>query len=175
MLSGDFLPKQEDKDGIPKQAYFLSAKKAENGSLKKILALCDYSKENTSPGMPETVLPFKKLDAVNGEFLLSRDSVYIFYSVYTPVRRLVEELQQDIPDPLANTYLNIMGNGNAELWINGKWFGKAKKGVRFSEIGLEKGWNKILILWTPSAMGVPNLKMQWENINGRAEDTFIFK
>ena len=175
LLIGDFIPKQEAKDGIPKHAYFLSSKRAKNSDLKKILTLCEYKQESLSSDTPELVFPFSKIDSINSEFLLTRDSVYIYYSLYTPVQRLVAELQQDIPDPLANTYLNIIGSGNAELWINGEWFGKVKKGVRFSEIGLEKGWNNILIFWTPDAMGVPSLKMKWVNINGRAEDTFLFR
>jgi hypothetical protein len=174
LLDGDSLPKQDDADGIPKEAYFLSAKETSEKDFEKILKLCKYRSEEKAGDTPETQFPFKKKSSENGEFLFSRDSTFIFYPVYTPVRRLIANLRQDIPDPLANTYLNMQGNGKAELWVNGEWFGTANKGVRFSEIGLEKGWNYILIRWTPGAMGIPNLKMQWENINGHQEDTFKF-
>ena len=174
LLDGERLPKQEDKDGIPKQAYFISSKKINDGDLEKMLGVCSSGGEKPPSEAPKDIFPFEKRSTVNSEFLLSRDSVYVYYQVYTPVSRIIVKLNQDIPDPLANTYLNMQGNGGAKLWVNGKWFGDAK-GVRFSEIGLEKGWNQILIRWTPGAMGVPNLKMLWENINGRPEDTFRFK
>ncbi len=107
--------------------------------------------------------------------LMSGSSTLLYYTAFSPLLRKDLGSENNVPDPAAQTFLDLTGEGEVELWINAQYCGSMTlegKGT-FSDLELERMYNHILLRWTPKeASG--SLGMQWRNIQRVPERSFRF-
>ena len=83
---------------------------------------------------------------------------------------------QAIPDPGAQTFLDVYADGATDLYINGRHIGHAvsENGrATYPDIELESGLNHVLLVFRP-ATGDPTVKTAWRNIVRHPETGFRF-
>ncbi len=181
MLCGECTKANENaSEGYPKMLYAWDAGEFAD-TFDALLSCTNYQVERMNPTQALNQYPtYRTLYSEDGvwsaaECPANNGAVLLYYTIFSPVSRKDEGSNLDVPDPSAQTYLDLVGDGEVLLWINGKPQGSVTLDGKggFSDLELERMFNHVLLRWTPkSADG--SLGMQWRNILRVPERTFRF-
>ena len=181
MLCGECTKANENaSEGYPKMLYAWDAGEFAD-TFDALLSCTNYQVERMNPTQALNQYPtYRTLYSEDGvwsaaECPANNGAVLLYYTIFSPVSRKDEGSNLDVPDPSAQTYLDLVGDGEVSLWINGKPQGSVTLDGKggFSDLELERMFNHVLLRWTPkSADG--SLGMQWRNILRVPERTFRF-
>lgn len=161
--------------GYPEQVYCLNLE-ANDTELTHMLKFCTYQNEHINPKPVLEKYPFKKIASPDGVHPREGRGMLIYYTIESRITRRREENDLGLPDPTAETFLDLRGTGNIAVWINGRPACKAEvkqEGVTVSDISIENGFNHILLYWQPQGSSEP-LCMQWRNTMHIPETGFVF-
>ena len=164
--------------GYPEIAYFFSGRLTD-AELKEKLELCAYQTERMEYSPILFDGSFHEAQAPDGVFAaVPADGapVYMYSRLNSPSVRKNFGSDQAIPDPGAQTFLDVYADGATDLYINGRHIGHAvsENGrATYPDIELESGLNHILLVFRP-ATGDPTVKTAWRNIVRHPETGFRF-
>ena len=167
-------------EGYPKMLFAWDGA-MEDDTFKRLLACTTYQVERMNPTQALASFDgYQTLYSDDGTWNAadcpqSGKGILLYYTIFSPVTRKNLGSNLDVPDPAAQTYLDLTGEGEVQLWINSVDCGKMHldgKGT-FSDLELERMFNHIVIRWTP-ANPDGKLGMQWRNILRVPERTFRF-
>jgi hypothetical protein len=118
---------------------------------------------------------FSVLAGKDGRFTADSSSgtVLLYYTVQSDTARKNLSSNLGIPDPTAQTFLDITGPGTVRVWLNAKALGELTGGGTFPDLELERGFNHLLIRW--EAPGDSGIGMRWRNIMRQAETQLVFE
>ena len=155
--------------GKPMRLYTLSDKLDE---VERMLTACGYQVERMNPKPLLDMYDFETIKC-KGEPFTSPDgkAVIIYYTVTSPTARKLEKNDLGLPDPMAQTFLDLEIEGEAELFVNAVSCGTARGNATFSDITIEGGFNHVFIIFRPEKAG-STLSMQWRNIMHEPEGSF---
>jgi hypothetical protein len=125
------------------------------------------------PGWRQVPTPAGELTA---ETVPSGGALTIHYAVVSPTVRKNLETNLGVPNPEALTFLELHGEGRAEVTINAVTRSSVDlaTGVgTVSDISLEANYNYVLIRWFPARVGA-RLRTRWRNIMRRPETGLRF-
>ncbi|MFZ2657265.1 MAG: glycoside hydrolase family 2 TIM barrel-domain containing protein [Victivallales bacterium] len=115
----------------------------------------------------------------NGEIsatdLDPRKPVYAYLQVQSAIQRKDASSNLGVPNPEAYTFLDLEGDGTAEVTINNATHPPVTLAgtVTISDIPLEQGRNHVLIRWQPESRK-SILRLRWRNIDHKPETKFMF-
>lgn len=165
--------------GYPEVAYFLNGALTEEEFNEK-LEFCTYQTERMlySPILFDgSFCEVERPDGIySAEGMIPGENVYMYCRLVSPTVRKNFGSDQAIPDPGAQTFLDIEGDGDADLYINGKHQGHVSMvggKATFPDLELESGLNHILIVWKP-ASEASTIRTLWRNIVRHPETGFCF-
>jgi hypothetical protein len=175
LLDGDCIPAGGRSQGFPTTLHGTPAPTASQ-AWEELVECTVYANERM-PNRPILKTgSWDRLDSADGTFAAgSHEPVCLYHIIQSNVARKNTEQDIGVPNPEALTFLDLTGNGQAELVVNGKIYPPAAfaKEATISDIELEAGFNHILVRWTP-ADGATGLTMRWRNIMRRPETDFAF-
>jgi hypothetical protein len=116
---------------------------------------------------------FSVLAGEDGRFNPPPGPVVLYYTIQSDTARKNRSSNLGIPDPSAQTFLDITGKGRIRAWLNAGALGELGGGGTFPDLELERGFNHVLILWEPETPG-EGLGMRWRNIMRQAETRLVF-
>ena len=180
LLDGDRVPESSAKSpGYPEKIHLLNTP-VDAGLRQSLLASTQYRLEyiSSSPifGVGEwqhnLLCPKGEISAAGLDLQLP---VYAYLQVHSAVQRKDASSNLGVPNPEAYTFLDLEGDGTAEVTINGDTRAPLKLGgmVTVSDIPLEQGRNHVLICWSPES-GKSVLRLRWRNIDHKPETKFLF-
>jgi hypothetical protein len=119
---------------------------------------------------------FSVLAGKDGRFApdISSGAAVLYYTIQSDTARKNLSSNLGIPDPTAQTFLDITGNGTVRAWLNAKPLGELTGGGTFPDLELERGFNHILIQWEPKTPQ-DGIGMKWRNIMRQAETRLVFE
>jgi len=140
-----------------------------------MLTACGYQVERMNPKPLLDMYPFEKVACKNAPYI-SEDGkeTVVYYTITSPIVRKLEKNVSGLPDPMAQTFLDVDVDGEIDLYLNGTLCGTASGKCTFADLSIEGGYNHILILFRPAKKG-STLSMQWRNIMHEAETSFRFE
>ncbi|MBQ8953416.1 MAG: hypothetical protein IJ048_04825 [Clostridia bacterium] len=175
LLAGDIIESDAGSDGLVRQVYRMAV--AENFQPDRaLLVQCAYKNERMN-AMPLAEDPeFQRLETEEGGFVSDGRPALLYYTIASKTPRKQEENDLALPDPMARTYLDVTGSGRLTVWVNAVKVGEttlSKDAATIPEIDIERGFNHVLVLWTPGESGAV-LTMRWRNIMHEPERGFVF-
>ncbi|MDD5708600.1 MAG: hypothetical protein PHR35_22005, partial [Kiritimatiellae bacterium] len=98
-----------------------------------------------------------------------------YMRVHSAVQRKDARSNLGVPNPEAYTFLDMEGEGKAEVMINGVTREPITLHgtVTVSDIPLELGRNHVLIRWQPESCK-SLLRLRWRNLDNKPETKFTF-
>lgn len=176
LLDGESVPSGGRSQGFPTAVHCTPAPKVP--ALWAEFVSCTIFANERMPSRPILKgAEWQRQEIPDGRFPAGGDGpVCLYYIIQSGVVR--KNLEQDIgvPNPEALSFLDLAGNGSAELVVNGKCHDPVQLADGTATIGdieFEAGFNHVLLRWTPdSADGT--LAMRWRNIMRRPETSFAF-
>jgi hypothetical protein len=134
-----------------------------------------YQNERMNAKPILTMGGFSVLAAKDGRFVpdISSGTVVLYYTIQSDTARKNLSSNLGIPDPTAQTFLDITGNGTVKAWLNAKALGELTGGGTFPDLELERGFNHLLIRWEPKTPQ-DGIGMWWRNIMRQAETQLVF-
>ncbi len=163
-------------DGYPNAVFV-----CENGSdAESMLDYCGMQIEHTNPRPLLEAQSFARVETKNG--VLCAKQLYgagdrvVYYTIMSPVTRKLEKNDLALPDPMAQTFLDISGQGEVAVWVNRALVfegGLSDEIKTVADVDIENGFNHVLIRWK-CVSDEDGLKMQWRNIMHEAETSFQF-
>ena len=179
LLEGNSVPLSAvNSPGYPQKIYIANG----SGVLKKELmqAMAYTGVEQKPVNAIMGILDWDVLENPDGIWHASNmdisETMYLFYIIHSPRDRKDIENEFDLPDPEAKTFMDIFGEGEAEIIINGKSIDEVSISngqTTVSDISLEQGCNYLLIQWKPLSPQ-STLCMKWRNIMHQPETGFDF-
>lgn len=174
LLEGEITAKGESK-GYPEQVY-LCPQEVNVDIFVKMLESTTYQTERMNPTAILDMAPFQTLQCEEG-FIHASGSLcsYIFYTIESRTVRKDVGNDLGIPNPDALTFLELIGNGDVQVWINAKPVAALLlkgEGI-ISDVEIERGYNHVFIRWT-ARQESDILRTYWRNISRKAETGFKF-
>ena len=138
---------------------------------------CIYQYERIESSPIFSLGNFKKFENENGifsaeNFDLSHDIV-LYYTVKSSKPRKTIKSVIEMPDPLAQTFLEVLGQGNVSIWLNSKYCGETELDGIYPDLELEAGINHLLLTWHPIDRK-SSISMRWKNVLKQSETSLIF-
>ncbi|MDR3148256.1 MAG: hypothetical protein LBU00_07775 [Treponema sp.] len=116
---------------------------------------------------------FSVLAGQEGRFTPPPATTLFYYTVQSDTARKNLSSNLGIPDPSAQTFLDISGKGTARVWLNAQPLGEHSGEGNFPDLELERGFNHVLIRWEPETPR-ESITMRWRNILRQAETRLVF-
>jgi hypothetical protein len=150
---------------------------------KECRRICAYAcpSEHRFPNHALTdAFVWEKADTGNAEVVLpayARNAV-IWYEVCPGSPRLARREDGGLPDPHAQTRLDIETCGRIVVYINGERYVETTcvsyNRITVADIELDAAWNTVIIVWEPPQEAPLVLRMRWRTREGHAETGFRF-
>lgn len=147
---------------------------------EKLNDYCNFQNEHINPRPLLETYPFTRVKIKDG--ILRRADVnntkecVIYYTLESATSRKMEKNDLALPDPTAETFLDLSGQGQVDVWVNRRLAAQGcldDGSITAADVEIENGFNHILIRWR-SENEKAQLKMQWRNIMHEAETGFRF-
>jgi hypothetical protein len=180
LLDGDHVPESSAKSpGYPEKIHLLNIP-VDTGLQQRLISSTQYMVD-VFMGVPifSEANWQRDVPCPNGEIsaagLNLQLPVYAYLQVHSAVQRKDASSNLGVPNPEAYTFLDLEGDGTAEVTINGDTRAMLKLGgmVTVSDIPLEQGRNHVLICWSPESEKSV-LRLRWRNIDHKPETKFLF-
>jgi len=175
-LAGDYRERTSGGSGVPQRALRLD-RDLTNAERDAVLHLTHYSAEHVISKNVITTLPgWGVVDAVNDAFPGIGTAAVLYYVLQSPVCRKDTNVDMNLPDPEALTFLHIAGGGTVQLLLNGHAYPELRLlngRCTYSDLPLERGFNHVLLRWQPDGTD-EGLSMHWRTIMGKPEQAFRF-
>ena len=179
LFAGDCVERGARSDGYPGTVQIYRGR-PDAALLEKMCSLCAYNTErmNTTP-----ILNGADFTPTAGEggVWSSPDGApcAIYFPLLSPTQRKNVGSNLGVPDPGAQTFLDVKTAGRTRLFLNGA--ARNAPGVpdfaagdaTYPELALERGLNHVLLLWEPAGAG-DRLGLLWRNIKREPEYGFLF-
>jgi hypothetical protein len=174
LLDGDCIPAGGRSQGFPTAVHCAPAPDAK--AWAEFVECTVYANERMPNRPILKAADWQRVENDEGTFAADgTEPICLYHIIQSSVAR--KNLEQDIgvPNPEALTFLDLSGNGQAELVVNGKVYPPVAfaKEATISDIDLEAGFNHVLVRWAPAVADAP-LTMRWRNIMRRPETDFAF-
>lgn len=171
LLAGERVPEAGGSNGYPVKVYSI-----ENGkiALSDALHYTAYITERMNSTPLLAAAEFTGLDSAEGRFTVSGDTL-LYFTIFSPTVRKNLGSNLAVPDPGAQTFLDIEAQGEVELYINAAPKGAlhADGAACFPDLELESGLNHVLIRYIPDG-GSGQIRQQWRNILRKPETDLEF-
>ena len=178
-LGGPVRANEEQGDGYAKRLYLWNGRLTDS-VLEDMLDSSQYQVERMNPTPILTMPGFTEMTHDAGVWSaegldLSQD-VILYHTVTSPIARKNVGSNLGIPDPAAQTFLDLEGEGDVTLWLNANCAGTLSLqdgAATVSDLELERMFNHVLLKWVPAG---PNstLTMRWRNIARVPERSLTF-
>lgn len=146
----------------------------------RMVQAAEFSGERLPPASMLALGAWRETTCEHGRITVSvcgsARPVWLYSRLRSPIPRKNIALDIGIPNPAALTFLEAIGTGTLELFVNGVSRGmQTLSGVPqlFPDIALEQGWNQILLAWMP-ADAAATLQLTWRTITAQPETSFEF-
>jgi hypothetical protein len=161
--------------GYPESVYYWKGALTEE-LFSAMVEASVYQNERMNAKPVLTIGGFSVLAGKDGRFIpdSSSGTVILYYTIQSDTVRKNLSSNLGIPDPTAQTFLDITGNGTVRVWLNAKALGELTDGGTFPDLELERGFNHLLIRWEPKTLR-EGIGMQWRNIMRQAETQLTFE
>lgn len=145
--------------------------------------LVEQTRPTAERMMPSRILGipgWRKVEASDGTFSVQGldldQPIFLYSRILSPRVRKNLETDLGIPNPELLTFLDLYGEGEVRVTVNGE----TKEAVKMvnglatlSDLSLELGWNQVLIEWKPEDAS-STLRLQWRNIMRQPEIDLTF-
>jgi hypothetical protein len=174
LLSRELAVQDESRSrGYPESVYWRNGMPAKD-AFSAMLEMLVYRNERMNAKPLLAAGGFTALAGKDGRFTPERPgTAVLYYTVQSDTARKNRTSSLGIPDPTAQTFLDISGNGKVTAWLNGRALGELKDGGTFPDLELERGFNHLLLIWEP-AEPQDGINMKWRNIMRRPETQLVF-
>ncbi len=162
------------------EAVYCMNVSADDAAIAGMLDYCAYQNEHINPKPLLEKPGFARVRLEDGTLSASSfekgKDVVIYFTVESRITRKRGNNDLGLPDPTAETFLDLTGEGTVDVWINthhacsGVMHGDT---VTASDISIENGFNHILLRWRPTDAS-SSLRMQWRDIMHMPETGFLF-
>ncbi|MDR0669796.1 MAG: hypothetical protein LBF95_06910 [Treponema sp.] len=172
LSQGITVEDQSRSRGYPESVYCWKGEPGEK-LLSAMLEASVYQTERMNAKPILAMGGFSILPGTGGCFVPDTGQAVLYYTIQSDTARKNLSSNLGIPDPTAQTFLDISGNGTVKAWLNGRALGELRGGGVFPDLELERGFNHILILWEPTTPR-DGIGMRWRNIMRQAETQLVF-
>lgn len=178
LLDGDAVPSGKTiSKGYPRELYVLD-QAADDSTVQTMCDCCTFTGERMPPSQIFHECKWQHLSNEKNQWQPKQnaENTWLYFQIKCPTVRKNIDVDLDVPNPEAMTFLDLKGKGDATLYINGIFHENAvfqNGSLTFADIELEMGFNQILIKWTPESAD-DFLSLQWRNIMQEAETSFDF-
>ena len=164
-------------EGYPPELRYLVDPDAQ--TLETILKLSDTTQREMPNHALRNKFHWTLVKTPDGTLTIPHDQqakeVAIFVPLHPGRTRKQAPVQGGLPNPNQQTLLDLQGQGEVRLIVNGKEYAKAdlgfEKRATIADVELEANWNTIVLIWKPAG---PSLKLLWRNRQGQPEVEFNF-
>jgi hypothetical protein len=177
LLEGDAVPESGKSRGFPETCHVL-ADSDRTADWNKLVENTRYSSERMVSKPILTIGSWKRIECPHGNVQTPEDNrdLILYYVIRSAIARKNIDMDIDVPNPEALTFLDVQGTGTVSLVVNGCPYGTQSLtggNATFSDIELEAGFNHVLLRWSPDRGDTP-LTMRWRNIMRQPERAFQF-
>lgn len=176
LLAGDCVPESGKSRGYPTACHIYRGS-ADQALMDRFVECTIFANERM-PSRPilKTAL-WEREENAEGTFAAGEQaSVFFYYIIQSGIARKNVDQDIGVPNPEALTFLDLLGDGTVQTVVNGVVHDKvnlSRGEGTVPDIGLEAGFNHVLIAWEPAAAD-SRLSMRWRNIMRQPETAFAF-